>query len=381
MKSCPSCGFHHNDLDVRCIRCDALLDARYEPDVSEMIDAHVKGVARRPRFVALRGALGRMRVRYALLIARLVPPPPQDVNHRDPWLAGFLSLIPGVGQIYNAQSLKALYFVMGWAMVIAIFAATFYHPYNVYVMMAAFVWAAYAFHDGFKTAVQINAQFWHLRRSLTAFVGWLVQIALFSFAAYLISSAFFMRYRSVGGEAFTPFFRLRDRVAIDIISYKFRDPKIGEVVYYDPAKVKLETGSNTFEGSNAYVIDPLNDFERIVGGPGDTFERRAGRYYRNGQPIDSDDGPIATSNEIQWDFKLVAPEDHYIVLFSHTTQEITANITPVGPGRAPRLDAVANRIGWKEACVVHRARIFGRVAFVYHPPPSRRYVRRRVAVR
>lgn len=346
-----------------------------------MLNAHAHQATSRPRLGGFLSALGRLRVRYARLITRLVPAPPGNVNDRNPWLAGFGSLIPGVGQLYNAQPLKALYFALGWAAVIAIFAATFYHPYNVYVMMAAFIWAVYAFHDGFKTAVQINAQFWHFRRSLTAFVGWILQIAIFSFAAYLISSAFFIRYRSVGGDVFTPFFRLRDRVGIDIVSYKFRDPRIGEVVYYDPGRVKLETGADTFTGSDAYVIDPLNDFERIVGGPGDTFERRAGRYYRNGQLIDADDGPIATTDEIHWDFKLVAPEDHYIVLFSHTTQEVTANLTPVGPGWVPRLDEVANRIGWEEACVIPRSKIFGRVAFVYHPPPSRRFVRRPASVR
>lgn len=366
MKTCAVCGFHHSDLDTVCARCNALLDAERGP---ELDDFFAKRARRRlmpslGRFGPL-VLLGRVRLALRAVGLKLAVPLPHDVTDRNPWKAGFLSLIPGWGQLYNHQPKKALYLFCGWLAVFAAWAATFYQPYNVWIGRLAILWMAFAFHDGVKTAILINGQFWTTRLSLATFMAWIFEIGLFFMLAQFVSSMLFVKFRHMSEDIMAPFFRQGDRIAVEIVSYKFRNPRVGEIVFYNPK------GFSMWLGMNKYIVDPKNGFERIVAGPGETFEQRAGRFYRNGSEVTPAQGPLVPL-AVPWDFKLTAPADHYIVLLSTIPYEDLL----FGKIKAPQLRHAQTREHWDEACYVHEDEIYGRAWFIYRPPPRRRFLRR-----
>lgn len=290
-------------------------------------------------------------------------PLPEGIPPRSPWKAAMLSLIPGLGQIYNYQPKKALYFFVAWVAVLVAVVVTFYQPYNHYILGAAVLWMAYAFHDGLKTSIQINRQYWDIIRSLSTYLAFIFEIGLFFILAQFVSSMLFVKYRYMSESAMTPVIERGDRIAIDILSYRLRKPRIGEIVYYNPKQIKIESGVD------AYVIDEFNSFERILAGPGQTLEKRQGHYYRDGIEIPEDQGPVV-KGPIYWDFKLTASEGNYIVLFTYTGSEW---MPVIGSNGAPGL---GHPIGWEDACIVPKQDIIGRAWFIYHPPPRRRFLRR-----
>jgi signal peptidase I len=360
VKTCPVCGFHHEDRDTHCIRCKAPLEAEPTPEVEAFVRERASALERRSlRFFDFRGLVGAFLNRSGFKHLFTVDLPP-DVFRRNPWKAATLSLIPGLGQLYNHQAKKALYMFIGWAIVLAAVIATWYQPFNHYILGVAVLWSAFAFHDGLKTAVLINGQYWRTRDSVAAYLAWIFEIGLFFILAQFISSMFFVKFRYMS-ENLPPVFAKGDRVAIDVFSYAFRHPRVGDIVYYDPKKVTME------HGSDRYVVDEFNKFERVVAGPGQTFEQRAGRFYLDGVEVGPEFAPLYTK-EVPWDFKFTAPEGKYVVIFSHTGSEFWF------VSSAPRLSDARVTHGWAEACLVSEEDIIGRAWFVYHPPPRKKFL-------
>lgn len=287
-------------------------------------------------------------------------PLPRDIEDRRPWAAAFLSLLPGAGQLYNHQPWKAGVFIGVWAVALAVSASTFRHPDSNWVLLALLLWAAYAFHDGYRTARRINGDPWTLRLSLGFYVAWLFQFAVFCLLGQYFLGIAFVKFRHMSEPTLSPVIEQGDRFVLDILTYRFRSPRVGEIVYYRPEQITLDAGKNM------YIERPLNGIERVVAGPGDTFERRGRRYFRNGEPAPGWAQPI-NQTEVRWNYELEAPEDHYIVIRSHTSAD------SFGPA-APRMYEVLDVIGWEEACVVAEEDIIGRAMLIYHPPERRGFL-------
>ena len=406
MKTCPVCGFNQTDLEKRCVRCSGLLPSGDSAD--EELDGAQGGSGESRIRLGRAGAglrltfpfgpsliWGRIAQRYRRLAQWLAVPLPEDVPDRRVWVAGFLGLIPGLGQLYNHQPKKALYFAVAWTALGTVCFLTIRRPYSNYLLAAFILWMAYAFHDGVKTALTINRQYWTVRRSVAAYFAWIFQFAIFCIIAQYVLTSLFVKFVYVGKDDLEPFLLKRERVAVDMVSYRFRPPRVGEVVFYNPARIRIE------RGSDIWIINPRNSFERVLAGPGQTFERRQGRYYRDGVEVSASEEPIV-QGEVNWDYKLTAPEDHYIVLFSHTsgphddapqtyvsvvlqadgslelreengTEAPRPYSPPVRRG-SPSMSAASMVHGWNEACIVPIQDIVGRVWFVYHPPVGRRFI-------
>ncbi len=157
-----------------------------------------------------------------------------------------------------------------------------------------------------------------------------------------------------------PYLRQGERVLVNKLAYLIARPEVGDVVLYDPPEIKTDIGQ-------LYVVDRKNGFERVVAGPGQTYSRRDGVYYLDGQPAEPRGQPVG-DDQIWWDFELTAPPGHYIVLFTYTGKSYTPL---VGMVKAPRLDETIYR-GWHEVCIIPEEDIFGRAMFVYNPSWSRR---------
>lgn len=367
MKTCPACGFHHSDLDTRCLRCNASLDASADPETEKFLASRAKGPLLRPGLTARFDPLliwGNVVRRFQRMIGWTRSALPDDVYYRKPWVAASLSLIPGAGQLYNHQAKKALLFIVVWFAAGALAIATFFQPYSNLIIGPTIFWMAYVFHDGLKTAITINRQTWNLRISMAMYLAWVFEFAVLCLILQAGLSMFFVKLRYIKTDALQPTISRRDRIAIDILSYRFRSPRLGEIVFYKPMNITLESGEQVEPYFNKHGI------ERIVAGPGQTFELRDGKYYRDGIEAPVDQYPLSTYWPSIWDgrlsarFKLTAPPGHYVILYSYVGESIELLFGAQTTTRHRR-----------EASVVAEEDIKGRVWFVYNPPGRRRVFR------
>lgn len=353
MKTCPVCGFHHEDKDKRCVRCKAPLDAEVTPEDEAFVQRTAAKLERRSfRMPDLGGFLGRIALKLGIR-HWFDFPLPEGVHHRNPWKAGFLSLIPGGGQLYNFQLKKAIYFIIAFAIAVAIVATTWYEPYNHYLLGLFVLWSAFAFHDGLQTAIRINRQYWTTRLSVAAYCAWLFEIALVAIFAQYISSMFFIKFRYIHDNALAPTIQRGDRLGIDILSYWIRKPRVGDIIYYDPKRIAIE------RGEDLYIVDSQNGIERIVAGPGQTFAHHDGKFYLDGVELPPERSPLV-HKLVTKSYELRAPPGHYIVILSYVPED------------ALDIKNIDNVENWREACLVSKKDMIGRVWFIYHPPPRRR---------
>lgn len=364
LKTCKSCGFHNIDNEEACLRCGAVLDAEKAFEANAFAESRVdaKPGAIRAAKDRVLASTGRARIRMGRAVRGLRPEKvdrAESVSDRKIFRAAFLGLIPGCGQLYNRQPKKAFYFALVWFAGAAACAISFYEPYANYVLYAYLAWILYAFHDGFITAIEINRRYWTYRRSATAYVGWVFLLGMAMIVANFVLSFTFLKFRYMTETELAPTIAQRDRLGIDIWSYRFREPRVGEIVFYDPGTITLDMVKNF------YVSDPTNGFERIVGGPGQVFERRNGEFFLDGVAVPEQRGPIY-SDELRADFSLKAPYNHYIILRTYMgTQTIAVTF--------PKMNEARTVHNWTEASLIHRDDIFGRVWFTYYPPPHRRF--------
>lgn len=98
----------------------------------------------------------------------------------------------------------------------------------------------------------------------------------------------------VNGHSMEPTLHDGERVIVNKLVYRFRQPRRGEIVVF------------------RYPKDPAKDFiKRVVAVPGDTVEMRRGKLFLNGQPVDE-------SYAVGFGYgnfsEKVVPPGHYFVL-------------------------------------------------------------------
>jgi signal peptidase I len=290
---------------------------------------------------------------------------PRDVPYRFPWVAGALALIPSGGQLYNRQYKKAVLLVLGYAAIMAAVVVTIRERYSNVVVAGWILYAIYCYKDAVVSAARINGQHWTLRKSL-AMLSYLV----FMLGIILLVMQFFMspvfKLVYVSQDVLRPALRKGDRLFVDCVSYWFREPRRGEVIYYDPERYEIEI-PGTFEGTR-YVINERRSFERISGVGGDVVENREGELYLNGKPMAEEYKPLKLS-ELPRNFRFEVPEGRYLAIISHSSTE-----GGLLGGTSPALDAGKILKGWDKASIIKKGQIIGRVLLIYYPPGHRRFM-------
>jgi signal peptidase I len=346
--------------------------------------------------------VGPLARRWHLLRSRLASELPADLHDRNPWLAGALSIMPGGGQLYNHQPKKALLIFAVAGPMTALAVATLRHPLSNWILLAWLLVLIYGWHDAVMTAKQINRDPMTPQRRIALYCAWIFYICVLCLAFQFFGRHVLVRMFYIAHDHLVPTLNRGERIAVDVWSYLGREPAPGEVVLYDPPQIWMEDPTLTdrvmgylarnagridsylavgaaggmVHSQNMMIIDPGNAIERIVAGPGETFERRDGVFYRNREPVPPDRQPLV-QDQIPWNFQLVAPPDHYIILLSYTGSGFDPTTTGDSfIARAPRLDDAQWIVhGWEKACVVPREAIMGRVWLVYQPPEGRRLIR------
>ncbi|MBN1689089.1 MAG: signal peptidase I [Candidatus Omnitrophica bacterium] len=100
-----------------------------------------------------------------------------------------------------------------------------------------------------------------------------------------------------------PTFQVGDRIFVDKISYRFRDPERGEIIVFK------------------YPLEKKKDYvKRLIGLPGETLQIKEGKVFVNGEPLDVP--PFSNFyyyNREDWDYgkygvMIDVPKGHYFVL-------------------------------------------------------------------
>lgn len=105
---------------------------------------------------------------------------------------------------------------------------------------------------------------------------------------------FIARSFTVDGPSMMPTLRSGERLLVDKLTYRFRDPQRGEIIVF------------------RYPADPSHHFiKRVIGLPGDLVEIRGGRVYINGVALEES---YTSSPTLSRFTSGVVPEDHYFVL-------------------------------------------------------------------
>lgn len=107
--------------------------------------------------------------------------------------------------------------------------------------------------------------------------------------------------RYIPSESMLPTLEVNDRLIVEKISYRFREPQRGDVVVFRP--------TDAIQAANPNFHDAL--IKRIIGLPGDTVEVRGGQVYIDDQILV--ESYIYEAPNYPWGPEVV-PEDSYLVL-------------------------------------------------------------------
>jgi signal peptidase I len=401
MKICPRCGFHNTNERERCLKCRAILEHDW--------GAAQQKVKRR-RLPLHRLTAGLAAFEHAIKRLFEFEVPPEAPYHR-PWQAGLLSLVPGLGQLYNRQVRKGLYFFVPFAGLLATVVLTITHWSSNLWILATLAWLLWAMADAIVTATRINGQVWQRRHVLAMYSALVFYLGLFwslsqffliffiiGLVLFVVRSAVWHRHEmtrariiaTIGimagvmlaacliGRTGNPFLHRwvkwstgvieptiheGDLVYVDCVSYWFRQPRVGELVFYNPRRYTMERGLDLFIINLPYAI------ERVIALPGDHFTRENGRFFRNGQPVAPPHQPLRPDGVRDY-MDFTVPPGRYLVLISYPIQE---NMFGLMKATAP-----SPRHGispdWADACLVARDEIIGRCVFIIHPVKHRRWL-------
>jgi len=357
MKICPRCKFYNQDKNKRCLRCGWMLEPVKDlPPLKPGLDYK--------KSAGLIGSVKNLFHSVGRFFHSEIP--------ETSYLAAGLSLVFGLGQVYNHQYKKAFFFFSGYIIGLGIIIPTITEPYSNLLILLFIAYALYTYNDGLVTALKINGQEWTLRYTLAAYSALFFVLGMGTIIGQFAFVALF-KLVHVTQSTIQPFFYKGDIVYVDCLAYKFRKPHRGEIIFYTPEPFEIEIPSGGFD-SPRYWIQERRTFERIMGLPGDVVERKAGKFYVNGNPLPSWCQPLLPDNIFN-DLRFVVPKDRFLAIFSHSPKEseIFGPLTSWG-GKTPPLNAPGViLIGWDKICYVQKKQMIGRVLFVINPPPHRRF--------
>jgi len=149
--------------------------------------------------------------------------------------------------------------------------------------------------------------------------------------------------RYIPSGSMLPTLQINDRLIIDKLSYRFTEPKRGDVVVFSPTETLMEQNFK-----DAFI-------KRVVGLPGDQVQLKDGKVYINEQPLV--ENYINDGQQTVIDVCFSAPQPHYL--------EKTVTVPPnsylvLGDNRQSSYDSRC----WG---VVPRDKIIGRAVIRFWP--------------
>ncbi len=128
------------------------------------------------------------------------------------------------------------------------------------------------------------------RRSWGRAVGESVGLVLVALVLSVLVKTFLLQVFWIPSGSMLPTLALRDRIAVDRVSYQLRDPERGEVVVFsravagEPPSLLDRAGDLLVSGLGA-TADQEQLVKRVIGLPGETVEIRDGAVHVDGRPL------------------------------------------------------------------------------------------------
>ncbi len=105
--------------------------------------------------------------------------------------------------------------------------------------------------------------------------------------------------RYIPSGSMLPTLEINDRLIIDKLSYRFKDPQRGDIVVFTPTPALQQENFK-----DAFI-------KRVIGLPGDTIEVKEGKVYVNGEMLTEE----YIKEQPKYDYgPVVVPENQYLVL-------------------------------------------------------------------
>lgn len=281
MRKCPSCGFNNPDTRDRCVRCSALLVSQALPDGSHVADAPP------PAFQALKVQLNLLSYRIGRKLGGKLP---TGMSYRYPWTAAYLGLIPGAGQLYNGQPIKAVIFILIYLAHLAVMVATLYHPWNNLVALVCVFWILYVLADGFVTAVRINGDPWRWRQVAAVWFALMFCLGVVLTAGQFLGSGVFQLV-TMRQSTMAPAIMQGDKFFVLGWPFLRTNAKPGSFVYYDP-KDYVITKQMAYS-ADTYTVNERNSFGVVTAMPGEVVSCTGDGVIRvDGAPVDAKRLPV-----------------------------------------------------------------------------------------
>lgn len=365
MLVCPVCGFRNPHSNERCLKCSALLQRN-----EVIIDRAMYEGAEKARKQYYRDLVAAPLERLGRLVSLPSWRPKSDLPYKFPFTAGGLSILPGLGQMYNHQFAKGLTLAIIWAATLVLCIFTITQPYSNFLFLLLVVGWMLIWNDAVGTAIRSNGQSWSLRHSLAMLCGAMALIGISLTAAQFFGLGIVSLVR-VRVDVHRPLIREWDRVYVNHVRYWFFSPRFGEIVWFDPPRITAEAGANV------YSIDIKSYFQRVIGVAGDHLEKKNGIFLRNGSVMPAEELPIGA--ETMPEFSVMVPSGHVFAPVTLIPQDSLSNT--IGSLIAPDM-ALFRYVGepgfawmnWPDVLMVPMSEVYGKAVAVVDPPEHRRWL-------
>jgi signal peptidase I len=168
-------------------------------------------------------------------------------------------------------------------------------------------------------------------------------VAAAIFLTFVIKTLFVQAFY-IPSESMVPTLHEQDRVLVEKLSYRFRDPRRGEIIVFHRPDERKPAGGWSLSRSLRDFLAGLGlaqpagevDFiKRIIGLPGDTVEVRHGTVLVNGRPLRE---PYAEP-ETRDSPRVVVPGGRYFMMGDNRMNSLDSRF---GLGFVPREDIVGH---------------------------------------
>lgn len=103
-----------------------------------------------------------------------------------------------------------------------------------------------------------------------------IQILVIALILALLVRSYIAEPRFIPSDSMIPTLRISDRLVVEKLSYRFRNPEMGEIVVFDPPPQLQEQG---YLKDQAFI-------KRIIGKPGQTVEVKNGKVLINNVQVE-----------------------------------------------------------------------------------------------
>jgi signal peptidase I len=166
------------------------------------------------------------------------------------------------------------------------------------------------------------------------------ELPLLLAAAILLTSiikTFLVQAFYIPSESMVPTLHQQDRVLVEKVSYRFREPERGEIIVFHRTRQHEHEDWSLGRSLRGFLsglglaqpVGEVDFIKRIIGLPGDTVEVRRGTVFINGRPLWE---PYAEP-EIRDSPPVVVPPGHYFMMGDNRMNSLDSRF---GLGFVPR---------------------------------------------